>query len=46
MKEEEIDELLKDFQHLRKELGKFLGKWRGKIFKPLEKALEMLETWL
>jgi chaperonin cofactor prefoldin len=46
MTEEELKELSKDTEHLCQEVGKFLNKWKGKLFKPLEKALEMLEAWL
>jgi len=46
MDDKELEEFRKDCHHLKEEIGKFLNKWHGKIFKPLEKALEMLEAWL
>jgi chaperonin cofactor prefoldin len=46
MTTEELEELTEDAEYLCREIGKFLNKWKGKLFKPLEKALEMLETWL
>ena len=46
MNDEEIKELLRDTEHLCKEVSKFLNKWRDKLFRPLVMALEMLEVWL
>jgi hypothetical protein len=46
MTDKELKELTKDMEQLCQEIGKFINKWKGKLFLPLEKALEMLETWL
>jgi len=42
----DLDEFSKDTEHLCTEIGKFLNKWKGKLFKPLEKTLELIEMWL
>jgi len=46
MNDRELKELSQDTQHLCQEIGKFLNKWKGKLFLPLEKSLETLEIWL
>jgi len=46
LNDEEFKEFQEDCIKLCREIGKFINKWKGKMFLPLEKALRLLELWL